>query len=126
MKRIIVKGINYKDLNNSMPTPNRYKDGFGGMGIGDKDTMESFIDCFLEGCPFEVYTAGEDCGEIKFGGDVTLTYYVDKNSMKEYEADIQTYIEFIVYLKKKFPKANIKVIGLTKKEKKLLLLENLK
>lgn len=127
MKKIIVKGINYEDLNNSMPTPDKYnKKDFGGMEILDKYAKDDLMDCFMEGCPFEIYSACEDSCEIKYGGKATLTYHVDENSMREYGADIQTYIEFIVYLKTKFPKANIKVIGLTKEEKKLLILENLK
>lgn len=127
MKRIIVKKIFYENLKNSMPTPNKYnKKDFGGMSIIDKDTMDGLDVAFLHGCPFEVYTACEDYCEIKYGGYVTLTYYVDENSMKEYEATPETYIEFIVYLKKKFPQADVKVIGLTKKEKRLLILENLK
>lgn len=125
MKKIIVKGINYKKLDNSMPTPSRY-DGknFGGMSIIDEDG--DLMNSFLDGSSFEVYTACEDECMIKYGGDVILTYFVDKNSMEEYEATIEDYIEFIVYLKKKFPKADIKVLGLTKKDKKLLILENLK
>ena len=126
MKKIIVKGLHYDDLEDSMPTPNKYKDGFGGMSIIEKDTRAELEFAFLGGYSFEVYTACEDCCEVKYGGKTTLTYYVDKNSMEKYEAEIQTYIEFIVYLKKKFPKANVKVIGLTKEEKKLLILENLK
>ena len=127
MKRIIVKGLTYKDLENSMPTPYLFSRGeFNGMSLIEKDTKDSLMDCFLVGCPFEVYTACEDCCKIKYGGDVTLTYYIDENSMKEYEATTQTYIKFIVYLKKKFLKANIKVIGLNQEEKKLLILEKLK
>lgn len=126
MKRIIVKGIDYGDLENSMPTLNKYKDGFGGMSILDKDTRRGIIDCFLVGNSFEVYTACEDECSIKFGGDTTLTYHVDRNSMQEYGATTQTYIKFIVYLKKKFPQSDIKLIGLTIEDKKLLILEKLK
>ncbi len=126
MKRIIVKNINYEELENSMPTPNKYGKGFGGMRIMDTDTTRYLFDCFTDGHPLEVYTACNDNCMIKYKGNTTLTYYVNENSMKEYEATIETYIEFIIYLKKKFPSANIKVIGLTLEEKKLLILEKLK
>jgi len=126
MKKIIVKGIKFEELDNSMPTPIKYKEGFGGMSIFDGDTLYNLEKSFLYGEIFEVFTACEDRCVIKYGGKGILTYWINKNSMKEYEATIETYIEFIVFLKKKFPKANIKVTHLTNKEKKMLILENLK
>jgi len=129
MKKIIVKGIKFNELDNSMPTPSKIGEySFGGMRILDTNVEDyySIVDCYLAGRTFEVQTACGDTCIVKYGGDVILTYYVDKNSMKEYEATPETYIEFTYYLKKIFQSAKIKIIGLTKKERRLLIMENLR